>query len=324
MNEPKPRFTGLFIPAEIWEIEGLTLMEINLLAWIDALYCKEHGGCFASNEYLAKQMKGIKENTIAKSITKLRGMGLIEDVSFNGRQRVIRATIGRSIDQHQSKSALDLNPTQGWIKIQPSIGKKSNPKDPVLIYYNKEDRKEYMSDMPPPNPTSASPSLDSATPCGLTIFFFDKLKEINPKIKPPNWKKWDDCMRRILVTDKRPEDEVKQVIEYIAIQHNESDRDFTWSQAVQSPEKLRKHYAAIWLEMNKKRKETKQQIVHFNENHAESIGKIFAARNDIVIGYNYIEFTNGTHCEHIKFEDIDFKKKVNKQLKHRKLNYEVL
>lgn len=151
MNDihPSPRFTGLFIPAEIWEIEGLTLFDITLLSWVDALYCKNHGGCFASNEYLSKRMKNAKINTVAKAISKLRGMGLIEDVSFNGRQRVIKANIGKSVHESQSKSALDLNPTPHWIKIQPSVGLKSNATDSSPIYYNKEDNKEEREDPPP-------------------------------------------------------------------------------------------------------------------------------------------------------------------------------
>lgn len=134
---PNPRFTGIFIPVEILEMEDLTLLDQLLLSWIDALYSKEHGGCFAKNDYLADRLR-VKENTIAKALTKLRQKGLIEDVSFDGRHRIIRAKVGKFVEESQSNPALDLNPTQTWTKIQPSIGLESKP----IIIYRKEDSKE--------------------------------------------------------------------------------------------------------------------------------------------------------------------------------------
>lgn len=152
MNNPSPRFTGLFIPAEIWAIEDLTLLEINLLAWIDALYSQGHGGCFASNEYLACKMRGVKENTIAKAIGKLRDLGLVEDVSFDGRRRVIRACIGKAVEKRQSKAALDLNPSLGLTEIQPCIGQKSNRGTLSPYIENKEDNKEERERAAPSSP----------------------------------------------------------------------------------------------------------------------------------------------------------------------------
>jgi Helix-turn-helix domain len=155
MSNPIQRFTGIFIPSETMELEELTLFEERLLSIIDSLYCKQHGGCFASNEYLAKKMKNAKENTVAKAITKLRSMGLIEDISFNGRQRVIRACIGKFMEKSQSKAGLDLNPRQGWIKIQGSIGFLSNATDPSPYIldskeYIKEERERTSSSTPAP------------------------------------------------------------------------------------------------------------------------------------------------------------------------------
>lgn len=143
MDEPRTRFTGIFIPAEILECQELTLFEMLLLSWIDALYCAEHGGCFASNEYLAKKMKGAKVNTVVKALIRLRKLGLIIDVSFNGRRRVIRACIGKAVDQHQSQAACDLNHMQGVKKITGCIGQKSQAGDTShYIYDSKEERKE--------------------------------------------------------------------------------------------------------------------------------------------------------------------------------------
>ena len=94
MNQPRQRFTGIFVPVEILELEGITLFEERLLAIIESLYDPEYGGCHASNDYLAQKMRNAKPNTVVKALVKLRSMGLIEDVSFNGRKRVMRACIG--------------------------------------------------------------------------------------------------------------------------------------------------------------------------------------------------------------------------------------
>lgn len=101
--------------------------------------------------------------------------------------------------------------------------------------YKKEHKKNIVSE-----PTKSD---------GLTLFFIQKLKEINPKIRDPDPQKWGKAMDRFMKMDNRSEEEVKKVIEYILYQHKNPKREFTWSKAVASPLKLREHFAAIWLEM---------------------------------------------------------------------------
>lgn len=144
MSIPTPRFTGIFIPAEVLEHPDLTMLEQLLLSWIDALYCKNHKGCYAKNEYFAERLK-VKENTIAKALTSLRQKNLIEDVSFDGRNRIIRAKIGEYVHKTQSNAGLDLNPMQGLTEIQPRVGEKSIP----TYIESKEESKE---DNTPPTP----------------------------------------------------------------------------------------------------------------------------------------------------------------------------
>ena len=307
-KNPIPRFTGLFIPSEILEIQELTLFEVHLLSWIDALYCRDHGGCFASNEYLATKMRGAKENTVSKALTRLRSLGLIEDISFNGRQRVIRACIGKSIEKSQSKAALDLNPTQSLMKIQGSIGQKSKRGYPSpYISYSKVENKEEKFE--PPSEVS-----------NLTRFFYEKLKEINPKIREPNLKKWDEEMHRLKSVDARTDEEVRQTITFIVEEHKTSTKDFTWAKAIASPAKLRKHFASIWLTMTKiKGNPHSKEYAEKNKKIAERIES--AKRADIIIGHDYIEFINGPTCVVFKFDDPDFFDKCNAQLARRNLKF---
>jgi len=137
---PKPRFTGIFIPTEILEIEELNPSEIILLAWIDALQAKEYGGCFASNEYLAKHLK-LKSDTIQKMITKLKSLNLVKQVSFDGRTRIL-ATYNWF---DQSEADPENNPGQTRTKLRVRPGLKCVP----TYIYSKEDSKEYITPLIP-------------------------------------------------------------------------------------------------------------------------------------------------------------------------------
>jgi hypothetical protein len=105
---------------------------------------------------LSKQI-GVKENTLAKCLTHLRELGLIKDVYFDGRVRVIRACISEYVAKCQSNPALDLNPTLPWIKIQPCVGPESNP---LNIIDSKEDIKNKNTREPPPPPRGNSASAE--------------------------------------------------------------------------------------------------------------------------------------------------------------------
>jgi hypothetical protein len=109
-SDSKLRFIGIFIPAEIIEIKELTCTEIVLLAIINALHCKKKGGCFATNQYLAAYVR-VKESSITNILTKFRRLGLIEDVNFDGRHRVIRSCIYKKSYEQQSGTYEQFGPS---------------------------------------------------------------------------------------------------------------------------------------------------------------------------------------------------------------------
>lgn len=83
-------FKGIWIPREIWLREDLSCMEKTLWAEIHSLYDSEKGGCYASNEYLEKFFS-VKERRLQEMFHNLKEKGLLIQVSFNGRERVIKA-----------------------------------------------------------------------------------------------------------------------------------------------------------------------------------------------------------------------------------------
>lgn len=89
-------FKGVWIPAEVWLSDELTIYEKAVFAEIDSLDGENH--CWASNEYLAKFCK-MSEVTISRSISKLIQLGFIEKLSFDGRQRVLAVNKSKLISQ---------------------------------------------------------------------------------------------------------------------------------------------------------------------------------------------------------------------------------
>jgi hypothetical protein len=83
----KPAHKGYWIPVELDRF-GLSNIEKLLLSIIDSLDDPEKH-CYASNGYLSEQM-GLSISRISFYLTKFKKMNLIEEVSFSGRQRIIR------------------------------------------------------------------------------------------------------------------------------------------------------------------------------------------------------------------------------------------
>lgn len=131
---PKARFTGIFIPVEILNISELTPTDIILLSWIDALFCEEHGGCYAKNDYLAEKLH-LKDKTVSDIIAKLIKLGLVEKVGFDGRTRVIRACKEK---WYQPEADSGLNRKQTAVKT----GSRPRLEPEPHNIYSKEESKD--------------------------------------------------------------------------------------------------------------------------------------------------------------------------------------
>ncbi len=87
-------FKGIWIPKEIWLNKDFLCSEKCLWSEIDSLYDQDRGGCYASNEYLAEFLN-LKERRVREMISKLKSLGWLEQVSFDGRTRVLKAVTPR-------------------------------------------------------------------------------------------------------------------------------------------------------------------------------------------------------------------------------------
>ena len=80
-------FKGVWIPKEIWLNEELTMLEKVIFVEIDSLDGPDH--CYASNEYFAT-FCNCSESKVSKAIKKLKELGMIEEIAFDGRHRKLR------------------------------------------------------------------------------------------------------------------------------------------------------------------------------------------------------------------------------------------
>jgi hypothetical protein len=84
-------FKGIWIPKELWFDDRLTPEEKIFMAEIDSLDGdKKH--CYASNDYFAHFFK-CQERKVQCMLAKLKKMGFIEYVAFDGRTRRIKSNL---------------------------------------------------------------------------------------------------------------------------------------------------------------------------------------------------------------------------------------
>ena len=88
MEEQKRRFDGIWIPANVWLNKDLSPLDKIVLAEVNSLDDDETH-CFASNEYLAEFCQ-CSERKVTESLGKLKSLGFIEQISFNGRTRILK------------------------------------------------------------------------------------------------------------------------------------------------------------------------------------------------------------------------------------------
>ena len=100
MSEKKTKenrqFLGIWIPREIYLNQDLSWTDKILVIEINSL--DNERGCFASNDYFAEFL-GVTKTTISTSISKLKKLGFIEQISFDGRTRILKAAFNSSEKQ---------------------------------------------------------------------------------------------------------------------------------------------------------------------------------------------------------------------------------
>lgn len=100
MEEQQRKFSGIWIPNEIYLDENLSALDKFIFAEINSLdNPKTH--CIASNKYLANFCK-CSERQISASISKLLELKYITLISFDGRVRTLKSNLKLIIDDTET------------------------------------------------------------------------------------------------------------------------------------------------------------------------------------------------------------------------------
>lgn len=156
----------------------------------------------------------------------------------------------------------------------------------------------------------------------LTKDLYSMIKTLNPMVVDPTKSQFNkeahamDVMIRI---DKRTHEQIKKVIEYLEWNnlHPLGNGSFKWAHNVLSVEKLRKHFARMWVEMmNKPKEEVKKQeenkvmqIVKGNIEISRSIKKKIKEENQhlVNISDNCVQIKNGSTFINLSFTENGFR-----------------
>ena len=125
-KENDRRFTGVFIPAEIYLNPELSWTEKAL--WCEVQALSGPGYCFANNAHFAKHL-GISEVNVSKHLSKLKKLGYIEVVSFDGRTRKMKAVLSKPTKQpyqNRQPCLIDFDKALYNDEIQTEIKKENN------------------------------------------------------------------------------------------------------------------------------------------------------------------------------------------------------
>tara|TARA_R100001443_G_scaffold115293_2_gene132729 strand:- start:218 stop:1348 length:1131 start_codon:yes stop_codon:yes gene_type:complete len=114
----KRQFLGIWIPRDIYLNKKLSWTDKILLVEIESL--DNERGCFASNDYFAEFLS-CTTTTISTSISKLKKLGYVKQISFDGRTRVLKAE---------------------FKKVEKQTLKKVKSRQPEILKHNKQDNKK--------------------------------------------------------------------------------------------------------------------------------------------------------------------------------------
>lgn len=143
-SENNRKFKGVWIPAEYWLDEDLTIMEVVLITEIDSL--DGENGCFASNKHFADFL-GVTAGRASQLIKNLSEKGYIS-VSYNTQnnvtQRVIR--VFRKLNTPVKKLNRGIKNTKGVFRKCGTSNTSSNTSISNTVSLSSEDTTDDIKD----------------------------------------------------------------------------------------------------------------------------------------------------------------------------------
>ena len=210
-------FKGVWFPKEIWLSKELTLLEKAIYIEIDSLDNENH--CTAGNEYFA-DFCNCSESKVSKAIKKLKELGMIEIVNFDGRHRKIRVvkSTRKSSKKYEADSQKvrpnnidnkkinnNKNNTNVLLEEKPSLSDNFLKSSPTI----KTKQNKYSKCVSMINDYTTDKKLREAL-----INYLNLLLEIDPKIYANQFKGKLNQLARLSNSEKEQIKIVNQAIQY--------------------------------------------------------------------------------------------------------------
>lgn len=214
MSEDPHKSYYAIVPANVRYDDRITPNAKLLYGEITAL-CNEKGYCWASNTYFSKLYK-VSKQSISTWINQLIKYGYItsEIIYKEGTKEILNRYIR--------------------ILVYPI---KENLNTPI-----QENLKDNNTLLNTTVNNTSNKYCPNSNEFRLSSYLYGWIKKNNSKAKEPNLQTWSKTFDKILRIDKRPVEEVKEVIKW-------SQEDDFWFKNILSPDKLRKQYDRLLLQM---------------------------------------------------------------------------
>jgi hypothetical protein len=191
-------FKGIWIPREIWLNKKISNHAKLLWAEIHSLHDRQSGGCYASNDYLCEFLN-IKITRLKEVMKELRDLGFLVDVSFDGRQRVMRAEMPITDYGGQQLAAIAASRVpekrladsrkSGTLPYIQEQSLEQSINSPLSPHPKKDEAKaseKKISDSLDPPPKKTKPSMEIPIEVqNLAVKLVKALQEANPHWIPP-------------------------------------------------------------------------------------------------------------------------------------------
>jgi len=265
-------YRGTFIPVEIldlFETGEVSARAIMLLIIVDS-FTRNRKGCFASNEYLRKKLGVDSTRTVRSLISDLKDKGLLKCKMRNNNQRLLRTCLEKQVPFADTcRSEGEEENFQGGGRKFPGGRKKISRGEEENFHHNKEEYRK----------RNTKEGYSSAAPCGEAGESNQKKKKTRKKKEPSdfdvraaellrkivnraggiqgesrlNMRNWEDHFRKLRELDKRPEKDIKKLLQWYKVGIN--DR---YTPRVLTGEMFRKRFVDLWIAMNRDLSKHKQ------------------------------------------------------------------
>jgi phage replication O-like protein O len=199
------------------------------------------------------KVTGLAKQTVINGVKELESLNLVTKIQTQDDRGYLPNTYKLNTQIPEDKLYTDENLGGGGPNSRPPLVQNlDHPLVQNLDIQKKDSAKERHT-----KEKSASPPA-SAEASALSSYFFSKMKEKEPDLKPPkSFKEWDKEMEKLLRLDKRDPEKTRKMIDWIV-------EDKFSSETIRSPEKLRKHYDLI---AKKIKNAIEEKLIRDNKNY---------------------------------------------------------